>query len=37
MKNPLLTMTGLPPFKQIRPEHVEPALDQLLAENRAQL
>ncbi len=33
--NPLLEMTGLPPFTQIRPEHVEPAIDQILAENRA--
>ena len=32
--NPLLTMTGLPPFGQIRADHVEPAIDTLLAENR---
>ena len=32
--NPLLTMTGLPPFSQITAEHVEPAIDTLLAENR---
>jgi oligopeptidase A len=37
MNNPLLSMTGLPPFLQIRPEHVEPAIDQVLAENRARL
>jgi len=37
MDNPLLAMTGLPPFSAIAPEHVEPALDHLLAENRAQL
>jgi len=34
MSNPLLEMTGLPPFAHIRPEHVEPAIDTLLAENR---
>lgn len=32
--NPLLNMTGLPPFSQIKAEHVEPAIDSLLAENR---
>ena len=31
MSNPLLELTGLPPFSRIRPEHVEPAIDQLLA------
>ena len=35
VSNPLLTITDLPPFSQIQPEHVEPAIDQLLAENRA--
>ncbi len=34
MSNPLLEMSGLPPFSQIKPEHVEPAIDALLAENR---
>lgn len=34
MSNPLLEMDGLPPFSQIKPEHVEPAIDALLAENR---
>ena len=34
MSNPLLEMTGLPPFAHIKPEHVEPAIDTLLAENR---
>jgi len=33
-ENPLLTMTGLPPFSHISAEHVEPAIDTLLAENR---
>ncbi len=32
--NPLLELDGLPPFSRIRPEHVEPAIDRLLAENR---
>ncbi len=35
MDNPLLNLTGLPPFSRIRPEHVEPAIDRLLAEGRA--
>ena len=35
MTNPLLSMRGLPPFAAIRPEHVEPAIDQILADNRA--
>lgn len=30
MTNPLLELEGLPPFSRIKPEHVEPALDQLL-------
>jgi len=37
MSNPLLEMTGLPPFSEIRPDHVEPAIDHQLAENRATL
>ncbi len=37
MSNPLLNLTGLPPFAAIRPEHVEPAIDQILAEHRARL
>ena len=32
MNNPLLELDGLPPFSRIRPEHVEPAIDRLLAE-----
>ena len=35
MTNPLLQFTGLPPFQQIKPEYIEPAINQLLAENRA--
>ena len=37
MTNPLLELTGLPPFSRIRPEHVEPAIDQLLADAREQV
>jgi oligopeptidase A len=32
MTNPLLAGTGLPAFDQIRPEHVAPAVDELLKE-----
>ncbi|HEC16813.1 MAG TPA: oligopeptidase A [Sedimenticola sp.] len=35
MDNPLLNLTGLPPFSRIKPEHVGPAIDRLLAEGRA--
>ena len=35
--NPLLQMDGLPPFTEIKPEHVEPAIDEILAHNRARL
>jgi len=35
--NPLLESTGLPLFDQIRPEHVTPALDVLLADAEAAL
>jgi oligopeptidase A len=34
MTNPLLETTELPQFAAIRPEHVEPAIDQLLADAR---
>jgi oligopeptidase A len=33
--NPLLDFSGLPRFTDFRPEHVTPAVEQLLAENRA--
>ncbi len=33
--NPLLDFSGLPRFAEIKPEHVAPAIGQLLAENRA--
>ncbi|MES9969319.1 MAG: oligopeptidase A [Candidatus Thiodiazotropha sp.] len=32
--NPLINMQGLPPFSAITPEMVEPAMDQLLLQNR---
>jgi len=32
--NPLLQDFDLPPYSAIRPEHVEPAIDQILAQNR---
>jgi oligopeptidase A len=35
MSNPLLANTELPLFSQIKPEHIEPAIDQLLSEARA--
>ncbi len=35
MDNPLLNLPGLPPFSKIKPEHIEPAVDQLIAEGRA--
>ncbi|HMM55945.1 MAG TPA: M3 family metallopeptidase, partial [Candidatus Desulfobacillus sp.] len=35
--NPLLDFSGLPRFDAIRPQHVGPAIDGLLAENRALL
>ncbi len=37
MNNPLLNITGLPAFSRIQPEHVEPAIDTILATNRKQL
>ena len=36
-ENPLLGMTGLPPFQHIKPEHVEPALETIIKENRELL
>ncbi|MEQ6890195.1 oligopeptidase A [Halomonas sp. CS7] len=35
--NPLLDSHDLPPFDAIRPEHVVPAVEELLAENRAAI
>lgn len=37
MTNPLLNLTDLPPFCAIKPEHVEPAIDQILADNRVAI
>lgn len=37
MSNPLLDSHDLPSFSQIRPEHVEPAVRQVLDENRTRL
>ncbi|UTH75240.1 M3 family metallopeptidase [Chromobacterium sp. IIBBL 290-4] len=34
-QNPLLDLSGLPRFAEIRPEHINPALDALLEEARA--
>jgi oligopeptidase A len=33
--NPLLDFSGLPRFAAVKPEHIAPAIDQLLADNRA--
>src|SRR5574343_1102739 len=37
MSNPLLDFSDLPRFDQIRPEHVQPAIDQLLQASEAAL
>nr|WP_153919454.1 oligopeptidase A [Pseudomonas sp. JG-B] len=37
MSNPLLQDFDLPPYSTIRPEHVEPAVGQILADNRAAI
>ena len=37
MNNPLLEKHPLPPFSDIAPQHVEPAVDALLADNRQRL
>ena len=37
MSNPLLNQEGLPRFSAITPQHVEPAIDALLAENRQRI
>ena len=37
MSNPLLQQDGLPTFSQIAPEHVEPAIDFLLDNNRRRI
>jgi len=35
VSNPLLHFSGLPKFNEIKPEHVSPAVDSLIAEGRA--
>jgi len=35
--NPLLDFSGLPQFERIKPEHVAPAMEQLLADGRATI
>lgn len=37
MSNPLLHAYDLPPFSQIKPEHVRPAIEQVIADSREQL
>jgi oligopeptidase A len=37
MNNPLLESLPLPPFDRILPEHVAPAIDRILADNRAAI
>ncbi|HYX67184.1 MAG TPA: M3 family metallopeptidase [Burkholderiales bacterium] len=37
MNNPLLDFSGLPRFGELKPEHVAPAVDQLLAAGRAAI
>ncbi len=37
MKNPLLDNRGLPAFKQIKAEHIEPAIDSILQDNRSAI
>ena len=34
MSNPLLHIEGLPPFSQIKPEHIQPVIQELIEENR---
>jgi len=36
MTNPLLDTKGIPQFSQIKPEHVEAALDETLRRNREE-
>jgi oligopeptidase A len=37
MHNPLLSSEALPPFSQLQPDQVEPAVDQLLSHNRERI
>lgn len=34
MSNPLLNIQGLPPFSQIKPEHIRPAVEKLIQDCR---
>ncbi|HFE37780.1 MAG TPA: oligopeptidase A, partial [Gammaproteobacteria bacterium] len=36
-ENPLLNMHGLPPFSKIKPEHIEPAINEVLKNSRQQV
>ena len=35
MQNPLLSNFDLPPFSQIKPEHIKPAVEELIAQGKA--
>ncbi len=37
MSNPLLSMDGLPPFSKIKPEHVQPAVQQAISDARQRI
>ncbi|MEH6531425.1 MAG: oligopeptidase A [Photobacterium frigidiphilum] len=37
MSNPLLSMTALPPFSLIKPEHIKPAVEQAIADCRVKV
>ena len=37
MSNPLLTFTDLPPFSQIKPEHIKPAIEHVIDDCRAKI
>ncbi|NCB56614.1 MAG: oligopeptidase A [Gammaproteobacteria bacterium] len=37
MSNPLLSMDGLPPFSKIKPEHVQPAVQQAIGEAKQRI
>ncbi|NMS07472.1 hypothetical protein HKA85_00440, partial [Vibrio parahaemolyticus] len=37
MSNPLLTFTDLPPFSQIKPEHIKPSVEQAISDCRAKI
>ncbi|EGU36820.1 oligopeptidase A [Vibrio ichthyoenteri ATCC 700023] len=37
MSNPLLTFTDLPPFSQIKPEHIKPAVEQAISDCREKI